>query len=117
MQLFDAVQLTHHYLLPCRNTQGILYHISKCRISRDENPIKVCIEYLKHLCQTIVHVINSILLQHYFEKGYAPRIIHYVSITEEPKAPKDQAIESLPLRWRIYLSKVNTAIIIVFISN
>lgn len=41
MQLFDAVQLTHHYLLPCRNVQGILYHISKRRISHDENPIKV----------------------------------------------------------------------------
>ncbi|EFN82283.1 uncharacterized protein LOC105185259 [Harpegnathos saltator] len=82
MQLFDALQLTHHYLLPCRNAQGLLYHISKRRISHDENPIK-----------------------HYFEKGCAPRIIHYVSITEKPKAPKDQPLEFLPLRWRIYLSK------------
>ncbi|XP_032663668.1 uncharacterized protein LOC116840701 isoform X2 [Odontomachus brunneus] len=82
MQLFDAVQLTHHYLLPCRNVQGILYHISKRRISHDENPIK-----------------------HYFEKGCAPRIIHCVSIVQKPKAPKDQPIEFLPLRWRIYLNK------------
>lgn len=31
-----------------------------------------------------------------------------MSIAEKPKAPKDQPIELLPLRWRIYLSKVNT---------
>ncbi|XP_014484271.1 PREDICTED: uncharacterized protein LOC106749390 isoform X2 [Dinoponera quadriceps] len=82
MQLFDAAQLTHQYLLPCRNAQGILYHISKRRASHEENPIK-----------------------HYFEKGCAPRIIHYVSMAEELKAPKSQPIEFLPLRWQIYLSK------------
>lgn len=58
MQLFDAVQLTHHYLLPCRNVQGILCHISKRRISHDENPIKVCTEYLRPVSSSKLQQVN-----------------------------------------------------------
>jgi len=42
--LVDAAQLICHYLLPCRDAQGILHHIRKRRVSKDENPIKVCTE-------------------------------------------------------------------------
>ncbi|XP_070151329.1 uncharacterized protein Mute isoform X1 [Polyergus mexicanus] len=79
--LIDAAQLICHYLLPCRDAQGILHHIRKRRVSKDENPIK-----------------------HYFEKGYAPRIIHRITLDNKPKAPKDQPISILSLRWQIYLS-------------
>jgi len=41
MQLIDTAQLISHYLLPCRDAQGILHHINKKRASKDENPIKV----------------------------------------------------------------------------
>jgi len=43
MQLIDAVQLICHYMLPCRDVQGILHHINKRRVAKDSNPIKVCI--------------------------------------------------------------------------
>ncbi|XP_050450458.1 uncharacterized protein LOC126850996 isoform X2 [Cataglyphis hispanica] len=79
--LVDAAQLICHYLLPCRDALGILHHIRKRRVSKDENPIK-----------------------HYFEKGYAPRIIHRITLDNKPKAPKDQPLNLLPLRWQIYLS-------------
>ncbi|KAG5313409.1 GON4L protein, partial [Acromyrmex insinuator] len=82
MQLFDAVQLISHYLLPCRDAQGILHHIYKRRCSKDENPIK-----------------------YYFEKGCAPKIVHYVTSEFPLKAPKDQSIELLPLKWQTYLQK------------
>ncbi|KYN43105.1 GON-4-like protein [Trachymyrmex septentrionalis] len=82
MQLFDAVQLIIHYLLPCRDAQGLLHHIYKRRASKDENPIK-----------------------HYFEKSCAPKIVHYVTSEFPLKAPKDQSIELLPLKWQTYLQK------------
>ncbi|XP_025269827.1 uncharacterized protein LOC105249161 isoform X1 [Camponotus floridanus] len=78
--LVDAAQLICYYLLPCRDAQGILHHIRKRRVSKDENPIK-----------------------HYFEKGCAPRIIHRITLDNKPKAPKDQPINLLPLRWQKYL--------------
>ncbi|XP_071567188.1 uncharacterized protein Mute [Temnothorax nylanderi] len=82
MQLFDAAQLISYYLLPCRDAKGIFNHINKQRFSKDENPIK-----------------------HYFEKGYAPRIIHYIMLESKLKAPKDQPIELLPPRWQMYFQK------------
>lgn len=48
MQLFDAVQLISHYLLPCRDSHGILHHIYKRRASKDENPIKVLYLYCEY---------------------------------------------------------------------
>ncbi|XP_029163698.1 uncharacterized protein LOC114935123 [Nylanderia fulva] len=81
MLLNDAVQLISHYLLPCRDPQRILHHIKKRRVSKDENPVK-----------------------HYFEKGYAPRIIHRITLDNKPKAPNDQPINLLPSRWQIYLN-------------
>ncbi|XP_039304890.1 uncharacterized protein LOC105207486 isoform X2 [Solenopsis invicta] len=80
MQLIDTAQLIRHYLLPCRDAKGILHHINKRRASKDDNPIK-----------------------HYFEKGCAPRIIHYITLDSKLKAPKDQSIELLPPRWQTYL--------------
>ncbi|XP_018407103.1 PREDICTED: uncharacterized protein LOC108783115 [Cyphomyrmex costatus] len=82
MQLFDAVQLIINYLLPCRDAQGLLHHIYKRRASKDENPIK-----------------------HYFEKGCTSKIIHYITFEIPMKAPKDQLIELLPLKWQAYLQK------------
>lgn len=41
MQLCDAVQLVCHYMLPCRDALGVLYHIKKRRFAKDFNPIKV----------------------------------------------------------------------------
>ncbi|XP_012217162.1 uncharacterized protein mute isoform X2 [Linepithema humile] len=84
MQLSDAVQLICHYMLPCRDAQGVLYHIKKRRVAKDSNPIK-----------------------HYFEKTRAPTIIHYITTENTPKAPKDQPMEFLPLRWQTYLSNQN----------
>lgn len=52
-------------------------------------------------------IATVILLQHYFEKGRAPTIIHCITTENTPKAPKDQPIELLPLRWQTYLSNVS----------
>lgn len=82
MQLMDAAQLISLNLLQCRDARGIFHHIYKRRVSKDQNPIK-----------------------HYFEKGCAPKIIHYITLESKPKAPKDQPIELLPLKWQMYLKK------------
>ncbi|KAL6259235.1 hypothetical protein P5V15_009154 [Pogonomyrmex californicus] len=82
MQLIDATQLISDYLLPCRDARGMFHHINKRRASKDENPIK-----------------------HYFEKGCAPKIIHYIILENKLKAPKDQPIELLPVRWQMYFQK------------
>ncbi|EZA48975.1 GON-4-like protein [Ooceraea biroi] len=84
IQLFDAGQLICKYLLPCRDAKGLLYHIQKRRVAKDNNPIK-----------------------HYFEKGYAPRTIHYITLESKLKAPKEQPIELLSLRWQMYLNMYN----------
>ncbi|KAL0129828.1 hypothetical protein PUN28_001820 [Cardiocondyla obscurior] len=82
MQLFDAAQLVAHYMLPCRDAKAMCHHILRRRISKNENPIK-----------------------HYFEKGYAPKVIHYIVNENKLKAPKDQPKELLPPRWQVYLEK------------
>ncbi|XP_011860640.1 PREDICTED: uncharacterized protein LOC105557870 isoform X2 [Vollenhovia emeryi] len=82
MRLFDVTQLISHHLLPCRDAKGLLNHIIRRRASKDENPIR-----------------------HYFKKGYAPRIIHYIMPESKLRAPKDQPIELLPQRWQMYLQK------------
>lgn len=51
----------------------------------------------------------KISLQHYFEKLRAPTIIHYITMENTLKAPKDQPIELLPLRWQTYLNNVSIA--------
>ncbi|XP_020294217.1 uncharacterized protein LOC109859914, partial [Pseudomyrmex gracilis] len=79
--LADVAELISQYLLPNRDAQGLLHHIMKRRASKDNNPIK-----------------------HYFEKGCVPKIIHYITLENKLKAPIDQPIELLPLRWRTYLN-------------
>ncbi|CAK9806587.1 GON-4-like protein [Anthophora quadrimaculata] len=81
LQLMDAVQLIIQYLIPCREPQGLLGHVQKRRWAKDVNPIK-----------------------HYFEKGCAPKTIHYITLEYDLKAPKDQPINLLPLEWKNYLN-------------
>ncbi|XP_012144630.2 gon-4 like protein muscle wasted isoform X1 [Megachile rotundata] len=81
IQLMDAVQLIIQYLIPCREPHGIFSHIQKRRYAKEGNPIK-----------------------HFFEKGCAPRTIHYITLECDLKAPKDQPINLLPLIWQTYLN-------------
>ncbi|KAK9295017.1 hypothetical protein QLX08_010551 [Tetragonisca angustula] len=90
IQLADAVKLIIQYLVPCREPEGLLYHIKKCRSAKDANPIK-----------------------HYFEKNCAPRTIHYITLECDLKAPKDQSINLLPLIWQTYLDNTKQKIDIV----
>ncbi|KOX69503.1 GON-4-like protein [Melipona quadrifasciata] len=90
LQLADAVKLIIQYLVPCREPEGLLYHIKKCRSAKDANPIK-----------------------HYFEKNCAPRTIHYITLECDLKAPKDQSINLLPLIWQTYLNNTKQRIDIV----
>ncbi|XP_076630672.1 gon-4 like protein muscle wasted isoform X2 [Colletes latitarsis] len=78
--LMDAVQLIVQYLMPCREPQGLFYHIQKRKTANDRNPIK-----------------------YYFENGCPPRTIHYITSECSLKAPKDQPINFLPLVWQSYL--------------
>ncbi|XP_076177842.1 gon-4 like protein muscle wasted isoform X2 [Ptiloglossa arizonensis] len=87
LQLMDAVQLIIQYLVPCREPQGLLHHIQKRRTAKDINPIK-----------------------HYFEKGCAPRTIHYITAEYDLKAPKDQPINFLSLEWQSYLNNTEQKI-------
>ncbi|XP_076244859.1 gon-4 like protein muscle wasted [Calliopsis andreniformis] len=87
IQLMDAVQLIIQYLIPCREPQGLLYHIQKRRCAKDGNPIK-----------------------HYFEKSFAPRTIHYITLECDIKAPKDQPIECLPSEWQTYFNNAEQKI-------
>ncbi|KAK1120243.1 hypothetical protein K0M31_012607 [Melipona bicolor] len=87
LQLVDAVKLIIQYLVPCREPEGLLYHIKKCRSAKDANPIK-----------------------HYFEKNCAPRTIHYITLECDLKAPKDQSINLLPLIWQTYLNNTKQRI-------
>lgn len=87
LQLADAVKLIIQYLVPCREPEGLLYHIKKCRSAKDANPIK-----------------------HYFEKNCAPRTIHYITLECDLKAPKDQSINLLPLIWQTYLNNTKQRI-------
>jgi len=48
MQLIDTSELISHYLLSCRDAQGIFCHIKKCRAAGNDNPIKVYIEHYYH---------------------------------------------------------------------
>ncbi|PBC30988.1 GON-4 protein [Apis cerana cerana] len=85
LQLIDAVQLIIQYLIPCREPHGLIYHIRKRRCAKHANPIK-----------------------HYFEKGSAPRTIHYITLECDLKAPKDQSINLLPSVWQTYLNNTHT---------
>ncbi|KAG7203190.1 hypothetical protein KM043_010297 [Ampulex compressa] len=80
-QLIDAAQLITQYLMPCREPKGIVSHIRKRRSAKDLNPIK-----------------------YYFQEGCAPRTIHYITLERDLRAPKDQPIHLLPLRWRTHLN-------------
>lgn len=82
IQIMDASHLIAQYLLPCREPTGIFNHIQKRRRAKDPNPIK-----------------------HYFEKGSAPRTIHYILSEYELKAPKDQPTDLLPSTWQTYLNE------------
>lgn len=87
IQLMDAVQLIIQYLIPTREPPGLLCHIQKRRSVKDANPIK-----------------------HYFEKGSAPRTIHYIKLECDLKAPKDQPIDCLPVEWQTYLNNTEQKI-------
>ncbi|KAK2574977.1 hypothetical protein KPH14_008740 [Odynerus spinipes] len=80
-QLIDAAQLIAEYLLPVREPRGIFCHIQKRRSAKDPNPIK-----------------------HYFEKGTAPRTIHYITLECDLIAPMHQPIHLLPARWQSYFT-------------
>jgi len=54
MQLVDTSELISHYLLPCRDAQGIFSHIKKCRAAGNDNPIKVYIEHYSYFITAIV---------------------------------------------------------------
>lgn len=58
--------------------------------------------------------------QHYFEKGCAPRTIHYITLECDLKAPKDQSINLLPVIWQTYCNNVSISykiFINVYIRN
>ncbi|XP_043256320.1 GON-4-like protein [Colletes gigas] len=78
--LMDAIQLIVEYLMPCREPLAIFYHIQKRKAAKDKNPIK-----------------------YYFENGCPPRTIHYITSECSLKAPKDQPINFLPMKWQSYL--------------
>ncbi|KZC04254.1 GON-4-like protein [Dufourea novaeangliae] len=87
LQLMDAVQLIIQYLVPCREPAALLCHIQKRKAAKNANPIK-----------------------HYFEKGCAPRTIHYITLECDLKAPKDHPIELLPIEWQNYLNNTEQKI-------
>ncbi|XP_071861191.1 gon-4 like protein muscle wasted [Bombus fervidus] len=87
LQLLDAVKLINQYLVPCREPEGLLNHIGKRRYTKNANPIK-----------------------HYFEKGCAPRTIHYITLQCDLKAPKDQSINLLPVIWQTYCNNTQQKI-------
>ncbi|KAF7394714.1 hypothetical protein HZH66_007888 [Vespula vulgaris] len=80
-QLFDVAQLIAEYLLPVRESKKIFFYVRKQRSAKDFNPIK-----------------------HYFDKGTAPRIIHYITLEYDHKAPIHQPIHLLPAKWQNYLT-------------
>ncbi|XP_076652630.1 gon-4 like protein muscle wasted isoform X2 [Halictus rubicundus] len=67
--------------------RGLYCHVRKRRGAKDGNPIR-----------------------HYFEKGCAPRTIHYIPQKCELKALKEQPIESLPTEWQNYLNNTKQKI-------
>lgn len=56
LQLADAVKLIIQYLVPCREPEGLLYHIKKCRSAKDANPIKVNNIFISN----IIYIFNLI---------------------------------------------------------
>ncbi|XP_029038118.1 uncharacterized protein LOC114873691 [Osmia bicornis bicornis] len=86
-QFIDAIQLIIQYLVPCREAQGVLFHVQKRRYAKEANPIK-----------------------YYFEKGSAPRTIHYITLGCDLRAPKDQPINLLPVEWQTYLNNTKQKI-------
>ncbi|XP_076667749.1 gon-4 like protein muscle wasted [Andrena cerasifolii] len=87
IQLMDAVQLIIEYLVPRKDPQRLFNYIQKHKSTKDANPIK-----------------------HYFEKGYAPRTIHYITLECDLIAPKDQPLNFLPLEWQPYLNNTEQKI-------
>ncbi|XP_076303648.1 gon-4 like protein muscle wasted [Lasioglossum baleicum] len=85
--LMDSLQLIIQYLLPCKDPHGLYRYIQRRRRAKDGNPIR-----------------------HYFEKGFAPRTIHYIPQECDLKPLKEQPIESLPTEWQNYLNSTKQKI-------
>ncbi|XP_014608168.1 PREDICTED: uncharacterized protein LOC106788938 [Polistes canadensis] len=83
-QLFDVAQLIAEYLVPVRESTKIFFYIQKRRSAKDSNPIK-----------------------YYFEKGKAPKIIHYITLECDLKAPMHQPLHLLPEKWQNYVINAN----------
>ncbi|KAI4502066.1 hypothetical protein M0802_002748 [Mischocyttarus mexicanus] len=83
-KLFDVSQLIAEYLIPVKESKKIFLHILRRRSAKDSNRIK-----------------------YYFEKGKAPKIIHYITLECDLKAPMHQPLNRLSEKWQNYCIKAN----------